>query len=361
MNTEWNNWQEFFDSGTIMSLANGNIVIGWGAREWLPKPAPESEKIHFYFPDFFLTKKLPWFTQEHTREFTNQDLLTLFEQAPSMKMPFFNWQNPYKNFYNDQFHVLQHLFAENKLDKAVPFVYDTSETKMTPGLLFHCIKNALNYLSTRPAYIMGFWENGQGVLAVSPELLFEIDTKNVEAPKIHTVALGGTFFTNDLSMLKNDKLTQEHQIIVDRITQNLTKYGNVRKGTLSALQFASIYHLITKIQVDLIHGSFPKFIEVVEAMHPTPALGASPLEEGKKWLEYYETFIKRRYYGAPSGYEWKNGRECKCYVNIRNIQWTNGQLLIAGGGGVIQKSDLSMEWTEIQNKIKSIKNIFDIN
>lgn len=360
MNRNWNNWQEFFDSGTIMSLANGHIVIGWGVREWLSKPSSENKQIHFYFPDFFLANKQPWFTQEFTQEFTIQELQALFQSAPQGKMPFFDWQNPYKHFYADQFQVLKHLFSENKLDKAVPFVYDTSNTKMTPSILFHCIRNALNYLSTRPAHIMGFWENNEGVLAVSPELLFEIDTKDTESPKLHTVALGGTFFTNDLSMLKNDKLAQEHQIIVDRIVQNLSKYGSVRRGTLSSLQFASIYHLITKIQVDLHPGTPPEFISIVLAMHPTPALGASPPEEGKKWLEYYQTFIDRRFYGAPAGYEWKEKQACKCYVNIRNIQWTGGQLFIAGGGGVIQKSNLSLEWTEIQNKIKAIKNIFDV-
>lgn len=344
-----------------MSLANGNIIVGWGKREWLPYPKPGNETIHFYFPDFFLKKKLPWFTQENTQEFSIREFLDVLKKAPKEPLPFFDWQNPYKHFYADQFQVLQYLFSENKLDKAVPFVYDISKAKMTPGILFHCIANALEYLLTRPAFVMGYWEDQEGVLAVTPELLFEIDTKSTENPKLRTVALGGTFFTNDLTMLKNDKLALEHQIIVDRIVQNLTKYGEVWKGTLSALQFASIYHLITKIQVDLHPGSPPNFIDVVNAMHPTPALGASPPEEGKRWLEYYQTFINRRLYGAPAGYEWKQKRQAKCYVNIRNIQWTDDELMIAGGGGVIQKSILDMEWTEIQNKIKSIKNIFDIN
>lgn len=356
----WNNWEEFFESGTIMTRENGEILIGWGKREWIESPSREDSDLLFYFPDFFLNKTKPWFRQAHTEQFTIKELLEIWEKVPEDPLPSFKWQNPYKEIYLREFNILKQLFAENKLDKAVPFAYDLSDTSMTASLLIHSVKNALKYVTHRPAYVMGFWDKKEGVLAVSPELLFEIDLKDKVHPKLYTVALGGTFFTNDLEQLKDQKLKEEHQIIVDRIVKNLTPYGNVECGKLTALPYASLYHLLTKIQVKLNPKHIPKFEEIVKAMHPTPALGASPPEEGKKWLKHYQSLIDRGYYGAPAGYEWKKKSESKCYVNIRNIQWRQDQLLIAGGGGVIGKSEFEKEWLEIQNKIRSIKSIFDI-
>jgi menaquinone-specific isochorismate synthase len=355
----WPYWKDFFESGSIISRNKNEFLLGWGKRERQDAPTPESDLL-FYFPNFFLTKPNPWYKHEFNQTFTAEELLRLFESIPLDPLPTFQWKNEYEAFYAEQFSVLQQLFREQKLDKAVPFVYDRTITSMNPSVLYHCLKNALRYLQSHSAFIMGFWEDGMGSLSISPELLFELQYKNEQAPRLNTVALGGTFFSNDLSMLKDERLLHEHEIIVDRIVHNLSPFGIVHRDKLEALPFAKIFHLLTKIHVDVYPNKLPRFEDVVKALHPTPALGASPPEEGRKWLNYYQTFIDRFCYGAPAGYQWKEQKEAKCYVNIRNLQWNSSHILIAGGGGVTAKSHLDSEWLEILNKIKSIKSIFQI-
>lgn len=353
------NETEFSESGSIISTKKGEFLVGWGKINHLAEPADCDDPL-FYFPNFFFTKQHSWYQYEHSRRFTLDEILKIIESAPVEPIPSLNWNNPYQPLYNEQFAFLQKLFFEKKLDKAVPYVYDKAPTKMTPSLKYHCLKNALLYLKKNPAFLIGFWDKEQGCLAVTPELLFEID-QHSQSPSIHTVALGGTFFSNDLSMLKNERLLHEHQIIIDRIINNLSSFGVVHKKDLEALPFANYYHLLTKIHVSLDPKQIPNFLDVIKALHPTPALGASPPFEGMKWLQHYQTLIDRSCYGAPAGFLCAQHGDAKCYVNIRNIQWDNQHVSIAAGGGVTAKSVLELEWMEIQKKIQSIKTIFQIN
>lgn len=355
----WPHWKDFFESGSIISRSKDEFLIGWGPKSQ-GELNPDADPL-FYFPNFFLNKPNAWYKHESNETFTLEELLNLFESVPVETVPPFTWNNTYEQFYAEQFEVLQKLFADKTLDKAVPFVYDKTLTQMTPSILYHCLKSALNYISSNSTYLMGFWDNGMGALSISPELLFEIKTQENGAGKIYTMALGGTFFSPDVKMLQNERLVHEHQIIVDRIVKNLSPFGTVHTGQVEAIPFAKIYHLLTKISVDFDSENTPDFMSIVKAMHPTPALGASPPEEGMKWLKYYQTLIDRFCFGAPAGYQWKAKNESKCYVNIRNIHWTKGHILVAAGGGVTAKSDLNSEWTEIKNKMKSIKSIFRIS
>lgn len=352
---------EFFHTGTIVKRSAGEYILGWGERTWLDLPDSQDGRIHYYFPDFFLEKRKSWFTHAFNACLTTDELLVFLKQHNSGTPSAIPWEAPEEAFFKKEFRILQELFGAQKLEKAVIYLYESGDKVMSPALLSHCLTNALKYLQSRPAYLIGFWDNDEGCLSVTPELLFELKTNGNQTPQLRTVALGGTFFTDDLSMLQNEKLVEEHRIIVDSIIHNLAPYGNVHRSAIEALPFGKINHLLTKIHVDLKPHHIPSFMEIIKKMHPTPALGAFPREEGDKWLRRYQTLLDRRYYGAPAGYQWKEVHEAKCYVNIRNIQWNSDGILIAGGAGVIAKSDVGAEWTEIANKIKAIKEIFKID
>ena len=89
-------------------------------------------------------------------------------------------------------------------------------------------------------------------------------------------------------------------------------------------------------------------------MHPTPALGAFPRRPGMEWLKEYQQKIDRRRFGAPVGYAIEDA-QAKCYVAIRNVQWTKNQMLLAAGCGIVATSQYDAEWAEIKLKLQAIK------
>ncbi|HEY4831978.1 MAG TPA: chorismate-binding protein, partial [Waddliaceae bacterium] len=99
------------------------------------------------------------------------------------------------------------------------------------------------------------------------------------------------------------------------------------------------------------------FIEVVEMLHPTPALGAFPRILGKTWLMDYQTKMNRGRYGAPVGYYYPSKEEGECFVAIRNVQWVGPEAQIGAGCGIVAQSVFEQEWDEIQLKIQSIKSM----
>ena len=73
------------------------------------------------------------------------------------------------------------------------------------------------------------------------------------------------------------------------------------------------------------------FDELVRRLHPTPALGAFPFNEGKKWLEAFEMHTPRQFYGAPVGFHHPGLGLSPCFVAIRNVQWNSSGMRIGAG------------------------------
>ncbi len=104
-------------------------------------------------------------------------------------------------------------------------------------------------------------------------------------------------------MLQDEKLLNEHQIVVDDLCSRLKNLGTVTKGALQVLKLPLLSHLYTPIEVRVKDQIF--FEDVVKKMHPTPALGGFPKEQAWKWLSNYDSVISR----AVSELQWDFGVE----------------------------------------------------
>jgi menaquinone-specific isochorismate synthase len=206
----------------------------------------------------------------------------------------------------------------------------------------------LKKVQERPLALYGFWNEQEGMLGATPELLFRQNEKGVE-----TCAVAGT--VTALQEWKNDsKLKEEHEIVVQAIVQALSPYGAVSVGEVGLTPFAHLAHLKTPI---LLSVTCP-FETLVAALHPTPALGASPKEAGAIWLQQVQQLIDRRRYGAPVGL--KKGSTGHCFVAIRNVQWTMQESQLMAGCGFVQGSDVELEWQELKMKLAAMKEILSL-
>lgn len=363
----------FLDSGSLICIGNNQLLIGQGLRTWstLPQFSGPSRSINpsFYFPDFFLTAPNPWFTHVSSKEVSIDDLIhsihALIPQTPHLK-PKLDWQNTYQPHFAQTFADLQVRFTTDdpnkKLQKAVPFIFETVQQSMDKSLLAWALTHLLNYARTQPVYLYGYWDQNQGILGATPEILFSLEKDPNSSPSIiRTKAVAGTARSPEQlnQLLDNPKERHEHQLVIDGINTSLQYFGKVIHGTTSVLDLPGLAHLVTPIEVH-IHRHLPPvdYEAAVRALHPTPALGASPKHVGQQWLNNYQTLIDRRRFGAPVGFQTHDMSQC--YVAIRNIQWDRSSISIGAGCGVVPESQLNNEWHEIQAKICAIKNMMGL-
>lgn len=341
---------EFFESGAITSLSKDKLLIGWGPSKRLTAKEIDPSKPAFYFTDFFLTLPRPWIQYSNWAEILRVDFQ---EQLLSAELPNCSWSIHQPQQFKIAFDQLSLLLQKGELKKGVPYLFTTSSTPMHPKRLQTCLKRGLAILEKSAGYVYGHWDSSSGVLGVTPELLFSYDGR--EHGPVHTMALAGTCSPDQTpdSFLKNEKERHEHQLVVEGICQSLHLLGMLKIGEIQLLKLPKLTHLMTPIEIEL-NQSFD-FEKMVKALHPTPALGAFPVKEGRKWLLHFQNHTPRHYYGAPIGFQYSQSGLKQCFVGIRNVQWDKSGMRIGAGCGVVKQSTFEKEWNEIQLKIRAIR------
>jgi isochorismate synthase EntC len=340
--------ETFLSSGAVFGTAEDGLTIGWGKQIWTSTPS-KKHPSSFYFPDFFLKQETPWLSFEHQIKLIPQELLAVLPSVID-KDPFIGWKTHSKDIFLQSIEQLKQIFIEGILVKAVPYVIDEAAASMSATRLVKSLSSALNYICNHPGYIYGFWNGSQGLLGVTPEILFSL--KQIKKKWIlQSMALAGT--AKDPKQIASAKNLHEHAIVVEGISSVLSHFGCVEVGAQQILQLPGLSHLMTPLTLQI--DAPPSFIFLVQALHPSPALGAFPKASGKQWLENYAKLIARQRYGAPIALL-TNG-SIQCCVGIRSVQWIASKLFIGAGCGVIKTSDPQEEWLEIEMKLHAIKEL----
>lgn len=342
---------EFFQSGSIMNLSKEKLLIGWGEPYYVTDQELDNQKPAFYFTDFFLKKSRPWIQYENWMEISIQDFKNLLNHDLDLSTSEWVIHNPEQ--FRKAFNQLSDHLKKDELKKAVPYVFAKSTDLMTPNRLQNCLKKSLLSIEQKKGNLYGYWNLSDGILGISPEILFTHSEENRQ--KVQTMALAGTSHPSQCqeAFLKNEKEQYEHGLVVEGICQALKGLGSIKVGNQQLLQLTKISHLMTLIEIEL---NCPFNFEVlINHLHPTPALGAFPVNEGKKWLNEFQLHTPRHFYGAPIGFKHPEKGLSRCIVGIRNVQWNEFGMRIAAGCGVVKQSTFEKEWQEIHIKIRAIR------
>ncbi len=93
---------------------------------------------------------------------------------------------------------------------------------------------------------------------------------------------------------------------------------------------------------------------MIEALHPTPAVGGYPRE--KTWHEIHELEgFDRGWYAGPVG--WIGEDSAEMSVAIRSALMNNREVNIYAGAGIVPGSDPEKEWNEIEKKSLNFTNL----
>jgi menaquinone-specific isochorismate synthase len=197
-------------------------------------------------------------------------------------------------------------------------------------------------------------EHSGTFLGCSPELLFSIRNDAIETEALagsigrssdeqKDTALAGRLFDS----LKEQK---EHAYVVHSIREELSPLvNNLSNPNLPEIKkLAEIQHLYTPIRGQLNKSVSP--LEIVEKLHPTPALGGFPRSAALQFIRDYEPF-ERGWFAAPIGWITPNG-EADFYVAIRCGLMNEEETVLFAGCGIVAVSDPRAEWEEVNLKFK---------
>ena len=184
-------------------------------------------------------------------------------------------------------------------------------------------------------------------LRASPERLYRRYARCIESE-----ALAGTMpkSTRPQQLRNSGKNQHEHALVVDAINASFKELCTVfnHGKTPGILTLANGHHLLTKFQGQLKDGINDE--DILQSLHPTPALGGSPRQQAMAMIRKLEGF-SRGWYGAPIGYVGLDWAEF--VVGIRSGLASAKKLSVFAGAGIVEGSKAEDEWDEVENKISN--------
>ena len=280
----------------------------------------------------------------HSRILRREDL-----SGKSLALDLF-WKTSSRQEFSQSFQDLKSLISRKLVQKGVPWAYQTASCPSASDQWENLLSRASSLSPDLALY--GAELETESVLGATPEWLFRIEAGG---RVLHTMALAGTRWQGQKrDPVQEKKDAREHDLVVNDIQERLRAFGDVTTGPCDWFKAGSVEHLRTPIE--LRSSRALDAAELVNLLHPTPAVGVFPrTPEGQTWLYSLPGHESRADYAAP----WvvRNRRDGRAWalVALRQMRLRADHIFIPAGCGVIADSVDEVEWNEIQQKIQSVK------
>lgn len=166
-----------------------------------------------------------------------------------------------------------------------------------------------------------------------------------------TVALAGTLAINSTKKWSSKEIDEQH-FVTEYISSKLSELpvtNIIKKGPYD-VEAGPLLHLRTDFTFDI---GYCSTYEVVNALHPTPAVNGLPFNDAAQLIREIESHNRSLYTGVIGIV----GEETNVYVNLRCAQVVGNEWFLYLGGGYTQFSSVSDEWQETENKSRTLLDI----
>lgn len=221
-------------------------------------------------------------------------------------------------------------------------------------LVFH-VPDALEQLRQEypDCYIYCIGRHNMTFLGASPEQLVKLDDKQVS-----TVCLAGSIRRGETpeedeqlgqQLLDSGKDRHEHDVCVRAIRESLEPLCSELDVPESPelMSVSNVHHLRTPIHGTLSNGA--TLVQLIEKLHPTPAVGGYPKDEAVTFLRENEGF-DRGWYAAPLGWIDSHGNG-EFIVTLRSALIRGPRAYLYAGCGIVSESDADQEMAESEVKL----------
>jgi len=196
-----------------------------------------------------------------------------------------------------------------------------------------------------------------GFLGASPELLVGRAGDVVRAqPMAGTAPRGGDPAADArlaAGLLASPTYRHEHQITIDMVHDTLLSWCSYLdyEAEPSVVGVANVQHLATLVEGRLSQPA-PSVLELVAALHPTPAVNGWPRDLATEWIHEHEGFDRGRYAGAVG---WVDAAGNGSWaVSIRCADVDGPRARVCAGNGIVADSDPETELVETQAKLQAM-------
>ncbi|MEG2127888.1 MAG: isochorismate synthase [Acinetobacter sp.] len=221
-------------------------------------------------------------------------------------------------------------------------------------LFYHLSKDnpeGYNYAVARHAAQEGWF------VGASPELLVaKQDTQVWSKPVAGTLARDADPIQdqkNAQQLLVSAKDQHEHAVVIEMIADQLSPFCkklHIPKQP-SLIRTKRLWHLATRIDGELKNKDIHVF-DLVEKLHPTPAICGQPTTVAKTLIENLEPFNRELFAGTMGWADAQGNGEWSVTVRCARIQHNIARLF--AGAGIVAASDPRAEHAETAAKFRTV-------
>lgn len=196
---------------------------------------------------------------------------------------------------------------------------------------------------------IGLW------MGATPEQLLKANGNIFE-----TTALAGTQkASSETEILWQQKEKDEQQYVTDFIVKRLREFAaSVMVSEPYSFKAGSIWHIKTDISGVLKDNSTLK--EVIDTLHPTPAVCGLPKKKAKAFIlenENYDRTFYTGFLGELNSSFSEINTSSDLFVNLRSMQIQENKAILYMGCGITKESIPEKEWEESVNKSMTMKRV----
>lgn len=197
---------------------------------------------------------------------------------------------------------------------------------------------------------------GQSFIGATPERLVRVEAGRMFTESLAGSAPRGQSASEDAvltrGLLQSEKDLREHRVVLGSISRRLADLGLKLEQAANprVLSLANVQHLHTPISAALPAGVH--ILDLVERLHPTPAVGGTPRERAVAAIKRLEPFDRGLYAGPLGWVDHRGGGEF--FVGIRSALIDGRTATAYAGAGIVAGSDPQKEFAETELKFKAL-------
>lgn len=212
-------------------------------------------------------------------------------------------------------------------------------------------------------YTVYYEKNKSAFISKSPEKLFHVKDNKL----VTNAVAGSSERTGDIEqderqktfLMADEKNRYEHELVRESTVSDLEPYSDEVKYSAdpNIMQNKYIYHLHTPVEAVLNEAT--DVFELLNAIHPTPAVGGLPKEKAREYI-MQEEYGTRGLYAAPIGLIHEDN-ECEFVVSIRSMLVQAKSATLFAGCGIVKGSSSEKEFEETRVKFTPMLNVLEAN
>lgn len=208
--------------------------------------------------------------------------------------------------------------------------------------------------SYRQCFSFGWRANGATFVGASPELLVRLDKGVVMSNPLAGSTRRGEGDAEDRlladELMKSEKDRVEHRFVVEDVARRLRPFveGLQVPERPSLKRMATVQHLSTEISATTRPGVH--ILDLVGALHPTPAVGGTTREAAEAFIAKVETFDRGWYSGGVGWIDGADEGEFAISLRCGLLEGTRAHLF--AGAGIVEDSNPELELLETRLKLR---------